>query len=153
MFVVVFPPTTKFSIDSNVTSEEWIVRGAALRGECARDAARARSAEELKVRRPERGEWTLEVAVRRAVHRQEKVREERLRRDQRVVPTHALGPERRLELPLDAVVVVARRRALRVAVAAAVMARVEEHVPKAAKRRERIIRPAVAFVVPAQINQ
>ena len=32
----------------NVTSEEWIVRGAALRGGRARDAARARSAEELK---------------------------------------------------------------------------------------------------------
>jgi hypothetical protein len=70
------------------------------------------------------------VAVRRAVHRQEKVREERLRRDQRVVPTHTLGPERRLELVLNPIVVVARRRALRVAVAAAVMAGVEEHVPQ-----------------------
>ena len=82
------------------------------------------------MRRPEREEWTLEVAVRRAVHRQEKVREERLRRDQRVVPTHTLGSKRGLELALDAVVVVARRRALRVAVAPAVVAGVEEHVPQ-----------------------
>ena len=101
--------------------------------------------------RPTTTSWLLpqaEVAVRRAVHRQEKVREERLRRDQRVVPTHTLGSERRLELALDAVVVVARRRALRVAVRAAVVARVEEHVPQAAQRRERIIRPAVPFMVP-----
>ena len=90
------------------------------------------------------------MAVRRAVHRQEKVRQERLRRDQRVVPTHPLGSKRRLELALDPIVVVARRRALRVAVRAAVVARVEEHVPKAAQRRERIIRPTVAFVVPAR---
>ena len=102
------------------------------------------------VRRPEREDWTLEVAVRRAVHRQEKVREERLRRDQRVVPTHPFGSKRRLELALDAVVVVPRRRTLRVAVRAAVMARVEEYVPQSAKRRERIIRPAVAFVMPAR---
>ena len=70
------------------------------------------------------------MAVRRAVHRQEKVREERLRRDQRVVPTHTLGSKRRLELALDAVGVVARRRTLRVAVRAAVMTRIEEHVPQ-----------------------
>ena len=70
------------------------------------------------------------MALRRAVHRQEKVREERLRRDQRVVPSHTLGPERGLELALDAVVVVARRRALRVAVRAAMMTRIEEHVPQ-----------------------
>ena len=77
------------------------------------------------MRRPERGEWTLEVAVRRAVHRQEKVREERLRRDQRVVPTHPFGSKRRLQIALDPIVVVARRRALRVAVAAAVVAGIE----------------------------
>ena len=65
------------------------------------------------------------MAVRRAVHRQEEVREERLRRDQRVVPTHALGPERRLELPLDAVVVVARRRALSIPIRSAVVAGIE----------------------------
>ena len=69
------------------------------------------------------------MAVRRAVHRQEKVREERLRRDQRVVPSHTFGPERRLQLALDPIVVVPRRRALRVAVRAAVMTRIEEHVP------------------------
>ena len=90
------------------------------------------------------------MSVRRAVHRQEKVRQERLRRDQRVIPSHTLGSERGLELALDAVVVVPRRRALRVAVAAAVVPRVEEHVPQAAQRRERIIGPAVAFVVPAR---
>ena len=101
------------------------------------------------MRRPERGEWTLEVAVRRAVHRQQEVREERLRRDQRVVPAEALGSKRGLELALNTVVVVARRRALRVAIRAAVMARIKYHVPQSAKRRERIIRPAVAFVVPA----
>ena len=91
------------------------------------------------------------MAVRRAVHRQEKVRQERLRRDERVVPTHAFGSKGGLELPLDAVVVVARRRALRVAVRAAVMARVEEHVPQAAQRRERIIGPAVPFMVPVVV--
>ena len=91
------------------------------------------------------------MSVRRAVHRQEKVREERLRCYERVVPTHTLGPERRLELPLDAVGVVARRRALRVAIRASVMTRIEDHVPQAAQRRERIIRPAVAFVVPVVV--
>ena len=72
----------------------------------------------------------LEVSVRRAVHRQEKVRQERLRRDQRVVPTHALGPERRLELPLNPVIVVARRRALSIPIRSAVMTRIEQHVPQ-----------------------
>ena len=71
----------------------------------------------------------LEVAVRRAVHREQKVREERLRRDERVVPTHALGPERRLELALNPIIIVARRRALRVAVGPPMMTRIEEHVP------------------------
>ena len=56
-----------------------------------------------------------------------------------------------LELALNPVVVVARRRALRVAVAPAVMARVEEHIPQAAQRRERVVRPAVAFVVPVVV--
>ena len=88
------------------------------------------------------------MSVRRAVHRQEKVRQERLRRDQRVVPTHTLGSKRGLELALDAVGVVARRRALSVPIGPPMMARIEEHVPQAAQRRERIIGPAVAFMVP-----
>ena len=112
----------------------------------ARDA-RAWSAEELEVS-VRRAVDHLEVSVRRAVHRQEKVGQERLRRDQRVVPSHPLRPERRLELPFDAVGVVPRRRAFSITIGPPMMTRIEEHVPQSAERRERIIRPAVAFMVP-----
>ena len=91
------------------------------------------------------------MSVRRAVHREQKVRQERLRCYERVVPTHALGPERGLELPFDAVVVVPRRRAFSITIGSTMMARIEEHVPQAAQRRERIVRAAMPFMVPVVV--
>ena len=91
------------------------------------------------------------MGMRRAVHREQKVREERLRRDQRVVPSHPLRPERRLELPFDAVGVVPRRRAFSITIGSTMMARIEEHVPQAAERRERIVRAAMPFMVPVVV--
>ena len=100
------------------------------------------------MRRPEREEWTLEVAVRRAVHRQEKVREERLRRDERVVPTHPFGSERGLELALNPIIIVPRRRDRGIPVRPAVVPRIEYHVPYSTQRRKGIIGATVALMVP-----